>query len=107
MNRRCGARAEGKFICTLPSREEETPPLWWGKDELTLRSESRGCLHTLPSREEETPPLWWGKDELTLRSESRGCLHTLPSREEETPPLWWGKEEIDCHVACAPRNDVE
>ena len=33
MNRRCGARAEGKFICTLPSRKEETPPLWWGKDE--------------------------------------------------------------------------
>ena len=32
MNRRCGARAEGKFICTLPSRKEETPPLWWGKD---------------------------------------------------------------------------
>ena len=27
----------------------------------TLRSESRGCLHTLPSREEEKPPLWWIK----------------------------------------------
>ena len=26
-----------------------------------MRSESRGCLHTIPSREEETPPLWWSK----------------------------------------------
>ena len=23
--------------------------------------ESRGRLRTMPSREEETPPLWWGK----------------------------------------------
>ena len=24
-NRRCGARAEGKPVCTMPSREEEKP----------------------------------------------------------------------------------
>ncbi len=24
-NRRCGARAEGKLVCTMPSREEEKP----------------------------------------------------------------------------------
>ena len=25
VNRRCGARAEGKLVCTMPSREEEKP----------------------------------------------------------------------------------
>ena len=25
-NRRCGARAEDKFTCPMPSREEEKPP---------------------------------------------------------------------------------
>ena len=24
-NRRCGARAEGKLVCAMPSREEEKP----------------------------------------------------------------------------------
>ena len=33
----------------------------------TLRSESRGGLHTMPSREEETPPLWWGKITLVIQ----------------------------------------
>ncbi len=41
------------------------------KEEPTLRSESRGCLHTLPSREEETPPLWWGKDKRGKFKEER------------------------------------
>ena len=39
--RRCGARAEGKFICTMPSRKEETPPLWWGKDEREKKTSFR------------------------------------------------------------------
>ena len=26
-NRRCGARAEGKLVCTMPSREEEKPAI--------------------------------------------------------------------------------
>ena len=26
VNRRCGASAEGKLVCTMPSREEEKTP---------------------------------------------------------------------------------
>ena len=42
------------FFCWVCGRSQLQP---------TLRSESRGGLHTMPSREEETPPLWWGKEE--------------------------------------------
>ena len=37
-NRRCGASAENKFTWAMPSREEETPPLWWGKIQNSIKS---------------------------------------------------------------------
>ena len=43
------------------------PLFAWSQLQPTLRSESRGGLHTMPSREEETPPLWWGKIAIVIQ----------------------------------------
>ena len=46
----------------MPVRAEESVKLKTQNFEPTLRSESREYLHSLPSREEEKPPLWWVKN---------------------------------------------
>ena len=54
-NRRCGASAENKFTWAMPSREEETPPLWWGKIQNSIESTSLTKVAPTRSFSDQSP----------------------------------------------------